>query len=88
MKVFGFFLIITVVALIAMKMIAYFRYIKLHQRQVAQMEELLLELRAKQRALNKRVHILTTSEEFHRNRLNTIYFNVFETVDKFFTIHS
>ena len=68
-------------------MIEYFRQIKLHHKQVAQMDELIIELKAKQKALNERAKIICNSEESQRNRLNTIYFNIFETADKYFTCH-
>lgn len=87
MKVFGFFLIIAFVTLLAMKMIKYFRYIKLHHKQVAQMDELITELRAKQKVLTERAKIMGNSEVYQHSRLNIIYLNIFETVDRYFTYH-
>lgn len=68
-------------------MIEYLRYTKLHHKQVAQMDELIIELKAKQKALNEQAKIIRNSEKSQRNRLNTIYFDIFETADKYFTCH-
>jgi chaperonin cofactor prefoldin len=65
-----------------MKMIEYFRQIKLHHKQVAQMDELIIELRAKQKVLNQRVNILTSSEKFQKNSIQNLYANIYKTIDK------
>ena len=85
MKVLGIFLIIAFITLLAMKMIEYFRYIKLHNKQVAQLDELIIELRAKQKVLNERAKIMGDSEVYQNNRLNTIYSSIYKTIDKITT---
>jgi hypothetical protein len=84
MKVLGFFLIIAFIILLAMKMIEHFRYIKLHHKHVAQMDELIIELRAKQKVLNERAKIMGDSEVYQHNRLNSIYLNIIETINSYF----
>jgi hypothetical protein len=66
-----------------MKMIEYFRQIKLHHKQVAQLDELIIELRAKQKVLNERAKVMGDSEAYQNNRLNTIYSNIYKTIDKY-----
>jgi len=63
-------------------MIDYFRYIKLHNQQVNQMELLIGELKAKQKVLNRQVNILRHSEEFQKNKIHNLYANVYKTIDK------
>lgn len=83
MKVLGIFLIIAFVTLLAMKMIEYFRYIKLHDKQVAQLDELIIELRAKQKVLNERAKIMGDSEVHQNSRLNILYSKIYKTIDKY-----
>jgi hypothetical protein len=85
MKVFGIFLIIAFITLLAMKMIEYFRYIKLHHKQVAQLGELIIELKAKQKILNERAKIMDDSEVYQHNRINIIYSSIYKTIDKITT---
>lgn len=82
MKVLGVFLIIAFISLLAMKMTKYFRYIKLHHKHIAQMEELTIELRAKQKILNQRAKVLQGSEKFQKDNLNTIHANIYKVIDK------
>ena len=84
MKVLGIFLIIAFITLLAMKMIEYFRYIKIHHKQVAQLDELIIELRAKQKGLNERAKIMGDSEVYQNNKLNSIYLNIIETINSYF----
>lgn len=83
MKVLGIFLIIAFVTLLAMKMIEYFRYIKLHHKQVAQLDELIIELRAKQKVLNERAKVMGDSEVYQHSRIDIIYSNIYKTIDKY-----
>ena len=49
MKELFIFLIFALIILLAMKMRAYLRFIKLHNNQVMQMDEIITELKAKQK---------------------------------------
>ncbi len=46
------------------------------------MDELIIELRAKQKVLNQRVNILTSSEKFQKNSIQNLYANIYKTIDK------
>ncbi len=81
MKELVLFLIFFFITLSALKLIEYFRYIKLHNEQVNQMEFLIGELKAKQKVLNQRVNILRHSEEFQKSSFHTISNNIIRTID-------
>jgi len=65
-------------------MIEYFRQIKLHHKQVAQLEELIIELRAKQKVLNEQDKIMRNSANNQKTRLNSICHNIIETIESYF----
>ena len=46
------------------------------------MEELTIELRAKQKILNQWVKVLQGSEKFQIDNLNTIHANIYKVIDK------
>ena len=82
MKELFIFLIFAFIILLAMKMRAYLRFIKLHNNQVMQMDEIITELKAKQKILNQRAKIIQNSEEFQKNNFNDICANIYKTIDK------
>ena len=82
MKELVIFLIIAFITLLAIKMIEYLRFIKLHNNQVIQMDEIITELKAKQKILNQRAKIIQNSEEFQKNNFNDICANIYKTIDK------
>jgi len=82
MKEIIIFLTLTLLTLPALKIIEYFRYIKLNSKHLEQMNLLIEELRAKQKILNERVRIIRSSEEFQKNSVNTIYESIYKTINK------
>jgi len=84
MKLLGYFLIIVIVCFSVKKIIDYFRYLKLHQKQVAQMDELLIELRAKQKVMKEHAKIMSDSADNQNTRLIYIYQNIIKTIKQLF----
>lgn len=80
MKTFGFFLIIAVTILLAIEIVNYFRFIKLHKKQIEQLVGLIADLKKKQTILNQQVKIIQLSEEHQKAKLHTIYSKIFKAI--------
>lgn len=52
---------------------------------MAQLGELIIELKAKQKILNERAKIMDDSEVYQHNRINIIYSSIYKTIDKITT---
>ncbi len=60
----------------------YLRNLKLHHKQMWLMNERIIELKAKQKVLDEHLKIIYDSDKVQKDRLNSIYSNIYNAIDK------
>ena len=61
----------------------YLRKLKLHHKQMWLMNERINELKAKQKILDEHLRIIYDSDKVQKDKLNTIYSNIYNVIDKY-----
>jgi hypothetical protein len=84
MKIHWEIFVIVSVLLLAIKLVEYYRFIKLQKQQLSHFEELIIELKNKQITLNQQLRIIKQSEKQQKDQFEIISKKIYDTIDNYF----
>jgi hypothetical protein len=74
---------IVFILLLVIKLVEYCRFIKIHKKQMEDLEGLLNQLKNKQLILNQHLKVIKQSEKYQKTQFEIISQKIYETIDNY-----
>lgn len=83
MKTFVVFIIWAIIALFTIRIVEFYKLVKIHKKRIEELNELIIELKKKQIVLNQKADIFQQSTEHQKTQINNIHSRIYSLINKY-----